>query len=140
MTKSIQTISFPFLSLIHIHTFSLSLSSSTLPHFLQIMASIPDKEAARYGDSTFGHIMMAKVICVHLAVELAVAQALRGWLRTGNHSSYDAGAATSPGGLSTSTATPYLWHSASYGIHRVTAFTELRHSLSYNTKIRQSPS
>jgi len=36
----------------------------------KLMESIPQEEAARYGDPTFGHIMMAKVICVHLVSEL----------------------------------------------------------------------
>jgi len=36
----------------------------------KLMDSIPSQEAARYGDSTFGLIMMAKVICVHLVSEL----------------------------------------------------------------------
>jgi len=35
-----------------------------------LMKDIPKQEAARYGDSTFGRIMMAKVICVHLVSEL----------------------------------------------------------------------
>jgi len=36
----------------------------------KLMASVPTQEAARYGDRTFGHIMLAKVICVQLVVEL----------------------------------------------------------------------
>lgn len=36
----------------------------------KLMSAIPKQEAARYGDSTFGQIMMAKVICVHLVMEL----------------------------------------------------------------------
>jgi hypothetical protein len=36
----------------------------------QLTKAIPSEEAARYGDSTFGHIMMAKVICVQLVNEL----------------------------------------------------------------------
>lgn len=36
----------------------------------KLTKGIPDQEAARYGDSTFGHIMMAKVICVQLVNEL----------------------------------------------------------------------
>lgn len=36
----------------------------------QLMGGIPTQEAARYGDATFGQIMMAKVICVHLVSEL----------------------------------------------------------------------
>mmetsp|Transcript_45068 Transcript_45068/g.94502 ORF Transcript_45068/g.94502 Transcript_45068/m.94502 type:complete len:636 (-) Transcript_45068:263-2170(-) len=35
-----------------------------------LMASIPTSEAARYGDSTFAKIMVAKVISVYLVVEL----------------------------------------------------------------------
>lgn len=34
------------------------------------MSIIPQQEAARYGDTTFGLIMMAKVICVHLVSDL----------------------------------------------------------------------
>ena len=34
------------------------------------MSLIPQEEAARYGDTTFGLIMMAKVICVHLVSDL----------------------------------------------------------------------
>ncbi len=34
------------------------------------MDTIPSEEAPRYGDTVFGHIMMAKVICVHLVSEL----------------------------------------------------------------------
>mmetsp|Transcript_18189 Transcript_18189/g.41162 ORF Transcript_18189/g.41162 Transcript_18189/m.41162 type:complete len:631 (-) Transcript_18189:2729-4621(-) len=36
----------------------------------QLMAAIPSQEAERYGDSTFALIMMAKVICVQLVVDL----------------------------------------------------------------------
>ncbi|KAL7522983.1 hypothetical protein ACHAWX_007733 [Stephanocyclus meneghinianus] len=36
----------------------------------ELTKAIPSEEAARYGDSTFGHIMMAKVICVQLVNEL----------------------------------------------------------------------
>merc|ERR1719221_2325385 len=36
----------------------------------QLMKSIPSKEAARYGDYTFALVMMAKVICVQLVVDL----------------------------------------------------------------------
>lgn len=36
----------------------------------ELTKGIPDKEAERYGDSTFGHIMMAKVMCVQLVNEL----------------------------------------------------------------------
>mmetsp|Transcript_14946 Transcript_14946/g.24315 ORF Transcript_14946/g.24315 Transcript_14946/m.24315 type:complete len:299 (+) Transcript_14946:229-1125(+) len=36
----------------------------------KLMDSIPTTEAAKYGDATFGHVMMAKVICVHLVSEL----------------------------------------------------------------------
>jgi len=36
----------------------------------QLMANIPAKESARYGDRTFGKIMMAKVVCVHLVSDL----------------------------------------------------------------------
>jgi len=36
----------------------------------QLMKSIPSQEAERYGDSTFARIMMAKVICVQLVVDL----------------------------------------------------------------------
>jgi hypothetical protein len=36
----------------------------------QLTKGIPDSEAARYGDTTFGHIMMAKVICVQMVNEL----------------------------------------------------------------------
>ena len=34
------------------------------------MSHVPEKEAARYGDKTFGSIMMAKVLCVHLVNDL----------------------------------------------------------------------
>lgn len=36
----------------------------------QLTKAIPSEEAARYGDSTFGRIMMAKAICVQLVNEL----------------------------------------------------------------------
>lgn len=36
----------------------------------ELMSHVPQKEAARYGDSTFGSIMMAKVLCVHLVNDL----------------------------------------------------------------------
>ncbi|KAL7528955.1 hypothetical protein ACHAXR_004091 [Thalassiosira sp. AJA248-18] len=36
----------------------------------KLMSSIPEEEAERYGDSTFGLIMMAKVLCVHLVSDL----------------------------------------------------------------------
>jgi len=36
----------------------------------ELMKTIPSKEAERYGDSTFALIMMAKVICVQLVVDL----------------------------------------------------------------------
>lgn len=43
---------------------------SLLCRLWQLTKAIPSEEAARYGDSTFGHIMMAKVICVQLVNEL----------------------------------------------------------------------
>lgn len=36
----------------------------------KLTKGIPSEEAARYGDTTFGYIMMAKVICVQLVNEL----------------------------------------------------------------------
>ena len=36
----------------------------------KLMAFVPAEESARYGDSLFGKIMLAKVVCVHLVSEL----------------------------------------------------------------------
>jgi hypothetical protein len=34
------------------------------------MAHVPEGESQRYGDGTFGAVMLAKVICVHLVNDL----------------------------------------------------------------------
>ena len=38
--------------------------------FNQLMKPLPSEESETYGDSTFGLMMMAKVICVQLVNEL----------------------------------------------------------------------